>query len=97
MRKALLLLIPLGLAPLAGLALPAVAESGTGACSSTAASAGPIDLNAIPAKTVSGHLAIAGGGDDECGGDDGIRSVSARGVGGGDDGGPGGHEGSEIE
>ena len=92
MRKALLLLIPLGLAPLAGFVLPAAAESGRDACATSTAAAGPIDLNAIPTKAVAGHLAVAGG----CGDDEGIRSVSANGIRGGDDS-LGGREDSEIE
>ena len=72
MRKSLLLLLPFALVPLAGLMLPAAAESGEGSCVSQPA-AEPIDLGAVPAKTVSGHLAISGiSGDDEC---DDMRAV----------------------
>ena len=43
-----------------------------GACGALPAAAGPLDLNAIPVKSVSGHLSVTGvGGDDDgCGGDD---------------------------
>jgi hypothetical protein len=83
-RKSFLLLAAIApLAALTGLAMPASAESGEGSCV-THPAAGPLvplDLDAIPAKPVTGPLAVQGGGDDdEC--DDG------PGVGGDDDDGP---------
>lgn len=97
MRKAFLLLVPLAFAPLAGLALPAAAES-EGACASPTVG-GPVDLKAIQTKTVNGNLAIAGvpAGDNEC--DDMIVGrAGVKGISGGDDGGAfNEHEGREIE
>jgi hypothetical protein len=86
MRKILLAtaaVVPL--AALAGLAVPAIAESQGGSTEASCvtqpgdASAGPIDLSQIPVKPVTGPLAVKGVGD-ECddgwaaGGDDeGVR------------------------
>ena len=68
MRNPLLLLAAFGL--LATLALPAAAESDEGSCGarSTAAPAGPIDLEAIPMNEVAGPKAVhrVGDDDDEC-------------------------------
>ena len=67
MRKSLLLLAALG--SLAILAAPAAAESDEASCGtpSTVVPSGPIDLEAIPMKDVSGPKAIRGvGDDDEC-------------------------------
>lgn len=79
MRKSSLLLLPLALVPLAGLALPADAGSGA-----PAATAEPIDLGAVPVKSVTGRLAISGiSGDDE--GDDlQVVGKGARPIGGTD-------------
>ena len=70
MRKSLLLLVALGpLAALAGLALPAAAESDGGSCASHVSQAAttPLDLDKIPAKAVVGHQAVSGVAiDDEC-------------------------------
>ncbi len=72
MRKILLATVAVApLAALAGLALPALAESGEGSAEASCvtqpgdASTGPIDLNQIPVKPVAGPLAVQGG-DDEC-------------------------------
>jgi hypothetical protein len=67
MRKPLLLIAALG--SLAILAAPATAESDEASCGtpSTVVPSGPIDLEAIPMKDVSGPKAIRGvGDDDEC-------------------------------
>jgi hypothetical protein len=69
MRKSLLLLAAIGpLAALGGLALPAAAESGEASCAAASkADAGPLDLEAVPVKPVTGPQAIQGAGiDDEC-------------------------------
>jgi hypothetical protein len=71
MRKSLLLLatlIPLsGLAGIAALTLPAAAETESGSCATGAAlDAGPLNLDAIPAKPVTGPLSVRGAG---CGDD----------------------------
>ena len=95
MRKAFLLLIPLALAPLAGLALPAAAESEGGSCASTTVG-GPVDLGAIQTKS-DGTLAITGvrAGDNECD-DMVVGAAGAKGISGVDDGGAlSGHEGNE--
>ena len=64
MRKSLLTLVALApLVALAGLALPAVAESEGGACAGQTAVA-PLNLDAIPAKPVAGRLAVKGAGED---------------------------------
>ena len=90
MRKSLLLLATLApLAAFAGLAsftLPASAESEGGSCAALPAP-GPLDLEAIPAKPVSGPLSVRGvGGDDECEGEGGasvggIHALAAIGSG----------------
>ncbi len=68
MRKSSLLLLALAVVPLAGLALPATAQSGVGSGASQPA-AESIELGAIPVKPVAGHLSISGiAADDE--GDD---------------------------
>jgi hypothetical protein len=59
MRKNLLLISAIALIPLAGLALPATAQSPAVSGVSQPA-AEQIDLGAIPAKPVTGHLAIRG-------------------------------------
>lgn len=67
MRNSMFLLAVL--AGLTSFALPAAAESGEGSCGapSTAAPAGPIDLEAIPMKDATGPKAVTGvGDDDEC-------------------------------
>jgi len=67
MRNSVLLLAALG--GLAILALPAAAKSDEASCGipSTVAPSGPIDLEAIPMKDVSGPKAIKGvRDDDEC-------------------------------
>jgi len=81
MRKILLATVAVvPLAALAGLALPALAESGDGSAEASCvtqpgdASSGPIDLSQIPAKPVTGPLAIQGVGD---GCDDGLAAVRA--------------------
>ena len=85
MRKSLLLLLPFALIPLAGLALPASAESGEGSCAPETA-AGPIDLNAVPTKAVTGRLTISGiAVDDECD-DTRVAGKSARAMTGADEG-----------
>ena len=68
MRKSLLLLVAIApLAALTGLAMPASAESGEGSCvtHTAAGSLDPLDLDAIPSKSVTGPLAVQGGGDDD--------------------------------
>jgi hypothetical protein len=89
MRKSLLLLAAIGpLAALGGLALPAAAESGEASCAAVSkADAGPLDLEAVPVKPVTGPQAIQGAGiDDECDdmaavgqvGQDDIRAVAGE-------------------
>jgi len=83
MRKSLLLLataLPLaGLAGLATFALPAMADSDRdGSCiTQAAADTGPLDLNAIPQKPVTGPLSVRGVGD--CDDDDDSLSGDRRG------------------
>jgi hypothetical protein len=66
-RKSFLLLTAIApLALVAGLAVPAGAESGEGSCVTHPAAA-PLDLEGIPAKPVTGPLAVQGvSDDDEC-------------------------------
>ena len=66
MRNSMFLLAALG--GLTILALPAAAESDEGSCGapSSVVPSGPIDLQAIPMKDVTGPKAIKGVGDDEC-------------------------------
>ena len=72
MRKILLATIAVApLAALAGLTLPAIAESEGGSAGGSCvtqpgdAAAGPIDLSQIPVKPVTGQLAVQGVGE-EC-------------------------------
>jgi hypothetical protein len=84
MRKILLATVAVvPLAALAGLALPALAESGDGSAEASCvtqpgdATSGSIDLSQIPVKPVTGPLAVQGVGD---GCDDGLAGGHDHGV-----------------
>lgn len=70
MRKSLLLLAALvpiaGIAGISAFALPAAADSDDGSCAAQPAlQAGPLNLDAIPTKPVTGPLSVRGAGDDD--------------------------------